>query len=114
MLVVIALELMHRTLVAFIGAFAVLSLLAALDMIPSLETVLFWIDEGSLGLLFGMMIMVAKLSSTGFFEVATVKVVKLARGDMWRLTMLMCILTAVLSAFLDNVTTLLLVAPVTI
>lgn len=84
------------------------------------------IDFETLGLLFGMMIMVGIFSTTGahelffcshktgFFEFAAVKAYKIAGGDFWKLSVILCAMTAVLSAFLDNVTTVLLVAPVTL
>lgn len=113
-LVLIALEIIHRTLIAMAGSFAMLALLLWLEMPPDLGTVLEWVDESALALLFGMMILVGKLSQTGFFQVATVQVVGLCKGSLWVLTVIMCTLTAVLSAFLDNVTTVLLIAPVTV
>lgn len=109
----IAFELLHRTLVAFSGAFLMLLLLLALDEAPDMEMVIQWMDEGALGLLFGMMIIVGKLSRTGIFEVLTVNVIGYSKGNKWYMAMILCVLTAFLSAFLDNVTTVLLIAPVT-
>ncbi|QDZ19360.1 putative citrate transporter [Chloropicon primus] len=113
-LLLIAFELIHRTLVAMLGSFIMLTLLLALDEAPDLQKVIEWMDEGALGLLFGMMIIVGKLSRTGLFEVMTVKVIGYSKGNKWHMTMILCTLTAFLSAFLDNVTTVLLLAPVTI
>jgi len=61
-----------------------------------------------------MMIMVGIFSKTGFFEYVAVTAYKLSRGDLWRLTTILCVCVAVISAFLDNVTTILLFTPVTI
>ena len=58
-------------------------------------------------------IQVGIFSTSGFFEFCAVRMYKLSRGNLWRLVSLLCMFTAVLSAFLDNVTTILLVVPVT-
>lgn len=73
-----------------------------------------WIDYDTIGLLFGMMILVGIFSTTGFFEYSAVKAYKLSRGNLWHLVLMLCMFTAVTSAFLDNVTTILLVTPVTL
>lgn len=59
-------------------------------------------------------IIVGKLKPTGLFEVMVGWALRMSRGRMWVLTTLLCIITAVLSAFLDNVTTMLLMSPMTI
>jgi len=121
-------EVLHRTLAAILGSFVALMLLTILTHPPSMKTIISYMDEGTLGLLFGMMIMVHLLSLTGLFEWAAVRAVsfsskKEGQGggdevddvvDVFTLTATLCIVTAVLSAFLDNVTTMLLLAPVTI
>lgn len=73
-----------------------------------------WIDASALSLLFGMMVLVGLLAETGAFEVAAFSVVRFARGKSYRLLVLLGVTTAFLSAFLDNVTTILLLVPVTI
>lgn len=70
-LVMIATDALHRTLVAFVGSFSMLGLLLLCDIVPLFQTVVVWIDEATLALLFGMMIIVGKLSETGAFEVCT-------------------------------------------
>jgi Na+/H+ antiporter NhaD/arsenite permease-like protein len=105
-------EIIHRTLVAFIGAAAVLFILALQHRLPTVADILTWMDHGTLALLFGMMIIVALLSRTGVFEFLSVRIVQAANGSMWRLFIMLMIFDAVLSAFLDNVTTMLLLAPV--
>lgn len=111
---VISLELIHRTLAAMIGAFAALAALSNIRERPTFLDVLFWIDWETLGLLFGMMILVGIFSSSGFFEYSAVRLYKLSRGRLWLLVSMLCFFTAVLSAFLDNVTTVLLLVPVTL
>ena len=79
-----------------------------------MQTALVWMDEGTLALLFGMMIIVNLISTTGLFEFVAIRALDMSKGNMSKLMVLLCIATAVLSAFLDNVTTMLLLAPVTI
>ncbi|MEE9152132.1 MAG: ArsB/NhaD family transporter [Thermoplasmata archaeon] len=67
-----------------------------------------------LGLLLGMMIIVGILSKTGFFQWMAFKSYEIAKGDPWKLMIMLIITTAFLSAFLDNVTTVLLMVPATI
>ena len=68
----------------------------------------------TIGLLLGMMIMVGILSKTGFFQWTALKSYEIAKGNPWKLMMMLIITTACLSAFLDNVTTVLLMVPATI
>ena len=107
-------DIVHRTLVAMIGASLSLLLLATLDYHTSMQTAIVWMDEGTLALLFGMMIIVNLVSTTGLFEWVAIRALDMSEGKMTKLLVLLCISTAVLSAFLDNVTTMLLLAPVTI
>lgn len=65
-------------------------------------------------LLIGMMIMVLLISETGIFQWFAIKVAQLVRGEPFRLIVLLAVVTALCSAFLDNVTTILLMAPVSI
>lgn len=58
--------------------------------------------------------MVGIFSQTGFFEWGAVKAYKYSKGKIWRLIVILCLFTALVSAFLDNVTTILLLTPVTI
>ncbi|CAL1545124.1 unnamed protein product [Lymnaea stagnalis] len=112
--ILIIFELVHRTLAAMLGALAALAVLSSLNERPSLEVIIGWIDMETLSLLFGMMIIVAILSDTGFFDYSALKAYTLAKGKVWPLVTLLCVFSAVVSSFLDNVTTILLLAPVTI
>ena len=112
--VLIVFELIHRTLAGMIGSFLALSVLALVNQRPSLAEICEWMEYDTLALLFGMMIMVAIFSNTGFFEWSALLAYKLSKGRVWRLTLILCLFTAVVSAFLDSVTTILLVAPVTL
>ncbi|KAM5293342.1 P protein [Ctenodactylus gundi] len=112
--VLIIFEIVHRTLAAMLGALAALAALAVIGDRPSLTHVVEWIDFETLALLFGMMILVAIFSETGFFDYCAVKAYRLSRGRVWAMIIMLCLIAAVLSAFLDNVTTMLLFTPVTI
>ena len=70
------------------------------------------IDHNTIGLLVGMMIVVSILSKSGLFQFLAVKAIKLTKGNAVLIFWIISVLTAVLSAFLDNVTTVLLVTPV--
>ncbi|DAA32905.1 TPA: P protein-like [Bos taurus] len=112
--VLIIFEIVHRTLAAMLGSLSALAALAVIGDRPSLTHVVEWIDFETLALLFGMMILVAIFSETGFFDYCAVKVYQLSRGRVWTMIFMLCLVAAVLSAFLDNVTTVLLFTPVTI
>nr|XP_020011287.1 P protein isoform X1 [Castor canadensis] len=107
-------EIVHRTLAAMLGALAALAVLAVVGDRPSLTQVVEWIDFETLALLFGMMILVAIFSETGFFDYCAIKAYQVSRGSVWTMIIVLCLIAAVLSAFLDNVTTMLLFTPVTI
>ncbi|XP_043852496.1 P protein [Dromiciops gliroides] len=112
--VLIIFEIVHRTLAAMLGSLAALAALAVIGDRPSLVRVVEWIDYETLALLFGMMILVAIFSETGFFDYCAVKAYWLSRGRVWAMIIILCLIAAFLSAFLDNVTTMLLFTPVTI
>ncbi|GFU48928.1 p protein [Nephila pilipes] len=112
--VLIIFELVHQTLAALIGATVAISCLAIVGERPSSMEILTWMDVETLKLLFGMMVLVSVLSETGFFDYIAVLTYKLARGQIWTLVTSLCLITAVLSAFLDNVTTILLMSAVAI
>ncbi|XP_010129769.1 PREDICTED: P protein, partial [Buceros rhinoceros silvestris] len=106
--------IVHRTLAAMLGALAALAALATVGERPSMNKVVEWIDYDTLALLFGMMVLVAIFSETGFFDYCAVKAYRFSRGKVWAMITFLCLIAAILSAFLDNVTTMLLFTPVTI
>lgn len=112
--ILIVFELIHRTIAAMLGAFFAMSLLAILDRRPTIEEMTSWVEYETIFLLFGMMVMVGIFSTTGFFEWCAIKAYRISKGKIMRLTFILCTFTAVISAFLDNVTTILLFVPVTI
>jgi len=73
----------------------------------------FGVDWNVIFLLIGMMTIINVLKRTGFFEYVAIKSAKLGRGDPLKILMILFVVTAVLSALLDNVTTVLLIVPVT-
>ncbi|MFB5674795.1 ArsB/NhaD family transporter [Paenibacillus terreus] len=101
-------EKVHRTVLAMLGAI----LLIATGIINQ-ETALAHIDFNTLGLLVGMMIIVSVTAETGLFNYLAIKAAKLAKGEPLRILAVLGVLTAFGSAFLDNVTTVLLTVPVT-
>ena len=108
-------EVVHRTLAAAVGGLlAIIALSYYSDKSYSLGEVTTLIDWETIGLLLGMMVMVGILSHTGLFEWFAVQAYKRSGGSVWTLVVILCSVTAVLSAFLDNVTTMLLLTPVTI
>ena len=72
------------------------------------------IDFNTLGVLLGMMLFVSVVKLSGVFEFLAIKCARLAKGDPWKIMLLFVLLAAVLSAFLDNVTTVLLIGPMTL
>lgn len=112
--VLIIWEIVNRTFAAMIASTLAIGVLAAMDERPSMPKLISWIDVETLLLLFGMMIMVAILSETGIFDFLAVYAYQVTNGRVWPLINCLCIFTAVLSSFLDNVTTVLLMTPVTI
>jgi Na+/H+ antiporter NhaD/arsenite permease-like protein len=118
--VVISLELMHRTLVSFLGAALILFITYTLGTwdksfyILSFDDAMGAIDLNVIFLLMGMMIFVGVMKKTGMFQFLAYKAYALAKGNVFVLVFILQVITAVVSAFLDNVTTMLLMIPVTI
>ena len=77
------------------------------------ETALHHVDFNTLGLLVGMMVLVGVTSHTGLFDYVAIKAAKVAKAEPRRILIYLALITAVFSAFLDNVTTVLLMVPVT-
>ena len=98
-----------RAVVALSGA-ALMILFRILDQ----ETAFREIDLNTIGLLIGMMIIVMVTKRSGLFEYMAVKMVKLAKAEPFRIIIYLAIATGILSAFLDNVTTIMLILPVTL
>ncbi len=101
-------EKLHRTILAMAGAMA----LIALGVLTQ-ERAIHHIDFNTIGLLVGMMIIVGITAETGLFRYLAIWSAKKVKGDPVKLFIALATLTAVCSAFLDNVTTVLLTVPVT-
>lgn len=112
-LILIFSEKLNRSITAIASA-ALMVILGRLFGFYSEEAALEAIDFNTLGLLLGMMILVAMLEPTGFFQYLAVLAARSSKGKPVRLFILLGSITTILSMFLDNVTTVVLIAPVTI
>jgi Na+/H+ antiporter NhaD/arsenite permease-like protein len=115
--IVLSFEFLHRTSVALIGAVSIITAALVLGSIrpeESFEFIVSVIDYNTIGLLLGMMIIVAILAESGVFQWIGIKASKVSKGNLWKLLLMLCTFTAVVSMFIDNVTTVLLMVPVTI
>lgn len=105
----IASERVDRTLVALLGGLIVI----ALGVVNQQEAFAA-IDLNVIFLLAAMMVIASGLARTGLFDWLAVRSVRLSHGDPLRLLLILCLVTALLSAVLDNVTTVVLLVPVTL
>jgi Na+/H+ antiporter NhaD/arsenite permease-like protein len=112
-LTVIFSEKIHRTTTAIAGAILMVAAGKILGFFSE-SAAIGAVDFRTLGLLLGMMILVAMLEPTGFFQFLAVWMGRLSKGRPVRLLILLGLATTILSMFLDNVTTVVLIAPVTI
>jgi len=116
----IAFEVLHRTLAAFIGAALMLFISYTIGtfnpdyFIISFEQAISSIDFNVIFLLMGMLIIVGIMKTTGIFQWLAYKSYQLSQGNVWHLVVILVVLTTIISAFLDNVTTILLLIPVSI
>lgn len=101
-------EKVNRTIAAMAGA----SLILILNVM-SFDDALGYIDFNTLGVLVGMMIIVGIIKHTGVFEYLSILSAKKAKGDPWKIILSLSIITALVSSILDNVTTVLLIVPMT-
>ena len=108
-MVVIISEKVHRAVCA-VGGAVLLIILGVLDI----GTGVSYIDYNTIGLLIGMMVIVNIMATTGVFEYLAVKIARQTKGNGVLVVMEFLLATAFISAFMDNVTTVILMAPVTI
>ncbi len=106
-------ERIHKTIIAIFGASAML-LFKIMEQREAFFSEEFGIDYNVIFLLIGMMIIINIMKDTGVFEWIAIKAAKFAKGEPIRIMVTLSVVTAFLSAFLDNVTTVLLIAPVTL
>jgi len=106
---VIMAEKFNRAVLALLGA-GLMILCGVLNQQQAVSG----IDFNTIGLLTGMMVIVAISQKTGMFQYVAIKAAKVVKGDPWGILVMLSLVTAVFSALLDNVTTVLLIAPVTL
>lgn len=110
---IILAERVHRTVIGLFGAVVMVGLGMMFHFYdPALA--LHAIDFNTIGLLLGMMTIVAILEKTGFFQYLAIFAAKKTKGDPWKLVVVLGTVTTLVSLILDNVTTVVLIAPVTI
>lgn len=113
-------ESLHRTIAAWFGSVVLLIYghstgVFTLAHDSSLEhTMLGWIEFEVIGLLMGMMVFAAILELCGFFEFIAIKAAKMSGGDPWKLIVLLGTFTTLISLLIDNVTAIIIIAPVTL
>ncbi len=108
-LAIIASERMHRTNLALLGAAIVTLFVGGFSQEDAIDAV----DFNTIGLLTGMMILVYLTQQTGVYDFVAIRAGQISGGRSLAVTMSLAAVTALLSAFLDNLTTILLVAPIT-
>ena len=115
--VILSFEIIHRTSIVIFGALILVIASLLVGSIHPKETLHFVIDVidfNTIGLLLGMMIISAILGETGIFNWVGIKAIILSRGNLWKLMIILCVFTAITSMFVDNVTIILLMVPVTL
>ena len=103
----------HRAIAAMIGG-ALMVIFGAHMGFFSHEQAIEAVDMDTIGLLMGMMILVALLEETGFFRYVAIRCAKATRGSPWRLMVIFGLVTTFVSMMIDNVSTIVFIAPVTI
>ncbi|UCD81227.1 MAG: anion permease, partial [Desulfobacterales bacterium] len=106
---VISFELLNKAVAAILGV-----MLLLVVRVTDVRTAVGYIDDETIMLLLGMMAIVAVLRKSGFFAILSVKIAKLTGGSPPKIFVLFSLVTAVISAFLDNVTTVLIMVPMVI
>lgn len=119
-LALIITERLHSTIAALLGA----GILLLVSMVGSsansqlyifdFEAAIEYVDFNVIFLVLGMMIIVGTIERTGIFQWIAYHAYRISRGQLWLLAVILMLFTSVASALLDNVTTMLLVAPITI
>lgn len=108
-MVAIVSEKVHRAAASLVGAVILL-----VTHVLTVDSAIEHVDVNTIGVLVGMMLFVAVVKNSGLFEYIAIKSAKLTHGKPWAIMAVFTIITAALSAFLDNVTTVLLVGPMTL
>jgi len=106
-------ERVHRTIIALSGAALMIALGTWFGFYDA-HTAFASVDFDTITLLMGMMIVVGLFKETGFFQYLAIRAAKLARGRPWLLLLYLGLVTSVVSMVLDNVTTIIIIVPVTV
>ena len=106
-------EKIHKTMIAIFGA-ALVIVFGVLEQREAFHIEEFGVDWNVIFLLISMMVIINLMRPTGVFEYIAIKSAKLGKGEPFKILAIFAVVTAVMSAFLDNVTTVLLIAPVTL
>ena len=106
-------ERIHRTIIALFGGALMIVVGILLNFYDQHKAVAS-IDFNTIGLLVGMMVIVGITKDTGLFQYVAIKSAKFAKGNPWKIMIMFSVITAVFSALLDNVTTVLLMVPMTL
>jgi Na+/H+ antiporter NhaD/arsenite permease-like protein len=120
MLVLVVSERLHTTAAALLAAAAILTISLVGQTVNeglfviSFEQAIGYVDFEVIFLVLGMMIIVGTIERTGIFQWTAYQAYRISRGRLWLLVVILMVLTSVASALLDNVTTMLLVAPITL
>src|SRR5512133_1690365 len=107
--VMIITEWVNKMTIALLGGFVLI-----FAGIMTQDVAMSYIDWNVIFLLIGMMIIMGVVKETGVFQYIAIKTAKIAKGSPIRIMLLMFLVTAVISAFLDNVTTVMIIVPVNI
>ena len=110
---VIVSERVHKTIVAIVGA-SLMLVFKILQQHEAFHLEVYGVDWNVIILLISMMVIINLMRPTGIFEFIAIKSAKWGKGDPFRIMAIFAVVTAVLSALLDNVTTVLLITPVTL
>jgi Na+/H+ antiporter NhaD/arsenite permease-like protein len=98
--VVLSFEMVHRTTIALFGAVVTIAIAITagnFQTVDGFEQILGYIDFNTIGLLLGMMVIVAIMSNTGLFQFVGIKAIKASKGNLWKLMILLSVFTATVS-----------------
>ena len=107
---IIALETYHKSVVSIVGAVIFISI----GYISQDAAFSSYVDWNVIFLLIGMMIMMGIIKDTGLFQYIAIKLAKLAKGNPIKILLFLFFATGIISAFLDNVTTIIIMIPISI
>ena len=119
-LVLIITERLHTTAAALLGAAVILTVsmigssISSSFYIYNFEQAIGHVDFEVIFLVLGMMIIVGTIEHTGIFQWMAYQAYRISRGRIWMLAVILMLLTSIASALLDNVTTMLLMTPITL